>query len=277
MIFRSLFVLTVTLALLDSDVLAGQAAAKPKVDHSLGYDNTPFLPGQPWRVHDISRPHPPKVTPGSVLGAPPSDAVVLFDGKDLSKWRMTASKGKTAASTWKVANGYFEVDPRGGDLVTRDKFGDCQLHVEWMIPAGERGKGQDAGNSGVMLMSAYEIQVLESFTNVTYADGQAGSIYGQWPPLVNASRKEGEWQSYDIFFEAPVFAAGMVVKPAYITVIHNGVLVQHRKEILGHVVHAKVAVYSPHGEEEPLLLQNHHHEVRYRNIWIRRLKGYDAR
>jgi len=276
MIFRSLFVLAAAPALFNSGVLAGQTAAKPNVDHSLGYDDTPFLPGQPWRVHDISRPHPAKVTPGSAPGAPPSDAVVLFDGKDLSKWRMTAAKGTAPASTWKVANGYFEVDPQGGDLVTRDKFGDCQLHVEWMIPAGETGKGQDAGNSGVMLMSAYEIQVLESFANVTYADGQAGSIYGQWPPLVNASRKEGEWQSYDIFFEAPVFAAGMVVKPAYVTVIHNGVLVQHRKEILGHVVHAKVAVYSPHAPEEPLLLQNHHHQVRYRNIWIRRLKGYDA-
>ena len=253
------------------------AAQKPVGDDKQGYTDTPQLPGQPWKVHDATRPHPPHVTPGLPLlqEAPPSDAIVLFDGKDLSQWISMGKDGKVHDPQWKVENGYMEVTPHSGGLVTKERFGDIQLHVEWMIPEGVEGAGQGRGNSGVELMRSYEIQVLESYKNVTYADGQAGSIYGQWPPLVNASRPQGEWNVYDIFFEAPQWDGEKLLKPGYVTVVHNGVLVQHHKEILGHVIHRKVATYKPHRNEEPLSLQDHNQIVRYRNIWIRRLKGYD--
>ena len=255
------------------------AAALVAQEHKKpGYTDTPILPDQKWHVHDSERPHPNHVTPGATLGAPSSDAIVLFDGKDLSKWKQTgrgADRGKEIAPKWVVKGGYFECAPHTGDLVSRDKFGHVQLHIEWSEPPDVTGEDQDRGNSGVLLMSRYEIQVLDSFTNVTYADGQAGALYGQWPPLVNPIRKAGEWQAYDIVFEAPRFEAGKLVKPAYATVFFNGVLVHHRKEILGTMVHRKLAVYTPHGEQEPLSLQDHNHPVRYRNIWVRRLAGYD--
>jgi hypothetical protein len=253
------------------------SAQKPVGDDKVGYTDTPQLPNQPWKVHDAARPRPPHVTPGQPLlnEAPPSDAIVLFDGKDLSQWVSGGRDGKIHEPKWKVENGYVEVTPHSGALVTKEKFGDIQLHIEWMIPEGVEGAGQGRGNSGVELMRSYEIQVLESHTNVTYADGQAGSIYGQWPPLVNASRPQGQWNVYDIFFEAPHWDGDKVVKPAFVTVVHNGVLVQHHQEIIGHVIHRKVATYKPHGAEEPLSLQDHNQIVRYRNIWIRRLKGYD--
>jgi hypothetical protein len=216
---------------------------------------------------------------------------VLFDGKDLSHWVQTPrlgppptpggrspqapQMGPPQEPKWKVENGYLEVAPRTGKLVTKEKFGDCQLHVEWMIPKEAEGAGQSRGNSGVELMTRYEIQVLESYENQTYADGQAASIYGQWPPLVNASRPQGEWNVYDIIFEAPRFEGDKLLKPAYFTIFHNGVLVQNHKETLGTAVHRRVAQYSPHPLEEPLSLQDHAQLVRYRNIWIRRLKSYD--
>jgi hypothetical protein len=248
----------------------------------VGYEDTPILPGQPWRVHDIKRPHPKVVTPGieSSQGRPgtaPSDAVVLFDGKDLSQWvtqGLGADKGKLVTPRWKLENGYVEVTGEG-DLITREKFGDCQLHLEWTAPPGSADSSQWRSNSGVMLMGHYEIQVLDSYQNPTYADGQAASIYGQWPPLANAMRKPGEWQAYDIVFEAPRFEGGKLGKPAFVTMFHNGVLMHHRQEILGGVRHREVATYAPHGAEEPLLLQNHDVPARYRNIWIRRLSGYD--
>lgn len=245
--------------------------AKEAGDDVQGYTDTPQLPGQKWKVHDAARPRPPKVTPGAV----PSDAIVLFNGRDLSHWEAVVRGGAVQAPRWKVENGYLEIVPRTGRLRTKQKFGDCQLHVEWMIPKGTEGRGQGRGNSGVELMGRYEIQVLESYENQTYADGQAASIYGQWPPLVNASRPPGEWNVYDIFFEAPRFEGDKLVKPAYVTVVHNGVLVHHRQEILGRAIHRRVATYAPHGPEEPLSLQDHGRPVRYRNIWIRRLKGYD--
>lgn len=262
--------------------LAGQQqpTAAPKTwagDDTRGYTDTPQLPGQRWKVHDAERPRPRKVTPGLPVpsAAPPSDAMVLFDGKDLSQWVTVLRGGKTQEPQWKVENGYLEIVPGTGRLATKAKFGDCQLHVEWMIPKGAEGTGQNRGNSGVELMGRYEIQVLESHDNLTYADGGAASIYGQWPPLLNASRPEGEWNVFDIFFEAPRFEDGKLAKPAYMTVVHNGVLVHHHQEILGRAVFRRVATYAPHGPEEPLSLQDHGRPVRYRNIWIRRLTKYD--
>ncbi len=240
----------------------------------VGYDDTPVLPDQKWRVHDIKRPHPRVITPGAVDSAPPSDAVVLFDGTDLSKWELHA-KGKTGPAPWKVQGGYMEIVPGSGEIVSKEKFGDCQIHVEWASPAEVDGSSQWRGNSGIMIMDRYEVQVLDSFGNITYADGQAASIYGQWPPLVNVSRKPGEWQTFDIVFEAPHFENGKLVKNAYETVFHNGVLMHNHQKVIGPSTHAKVAVYSAHGPEEPLGLQDHDTPVRYRNIWVRRLRGYD--
>jgi hypothetical protein len=239
-----------------------------------GFTDTPILPGQTWHVHDPARPHPHVVTPAGAPGGAPSDAVVLFDGKDLSHW-VNLRGGQAVAPAWKLENGYVEVVDRAGDLVSKEKFGDAQIHVEWASPAVVAGSSQSRGNSGVIIMSRYEIQVLDCYNNPTYADGQAGGIYGQWPPLVNPARPPGEWQTYDIAFEAPRFEGEKLVKPAYVTVFYNGVLVHNHKQILGAMVYRKVATYSPHAAEEPLLLQDHHNPVRYRNIWVRRLAGYD--
>lgn len=237
-----------------------------------GYTDTPMLPNQPWRVHDIARPHPPVVTPGAEPGQPPSDAVVLFDGTNLDQW--TTHNG--AAPGWKLENGYVEVVGGTGDLVSKEKFGDCQIHVEWAAPAEIDGTSQWRGNSGIIIMSRYEIQVLDSWQNPTYADGQAGAIYGQFPPLVNPARRPGEWQSFDIVFEAPHFESDRLVRPARATVFYNGVLVHHRQEFIGRMAHRVVGTYAPHGPEEPLALQDHDVPVRYRNIWVRRLQGYDG-
>lgn len=246
----------------------------------VGYTDTPYLPDGKWRVHDLNRPHPPVVNPGTAVppdqpGRPPSDADVLFDGKDLSQWLEPVEgtgSGSPQAPRWKVENGYMEVVPKTGSIVSREKFGDCQIHVEWASPREVQSSSQGRGNSGVLIMSRYEIQVLDSYENVTYADGQASAVYGQQPPLVNASRPPGEWQAYDIVWEAPRFDGDKLVKPAYVTVFHNGVLVHHHQEVLGAVQHRAVAKYRPHGAEEPLLLQNHSNPVRYRNVWVRRLK-----
>jgi hypothetical protein len=270
------FALIVAASTLGAQQTVTSQRAPEAGDGVRGYTDTPRLPGQTWRVHDADRPRPKKVAPGPLVSAPPpSDAIILFDGKDLSHWSTAGRGGQIQDPKWKVENGYMEIVPRSGRLVTKEKFGDCQLHIEWMIPAGTQGKGQDHGNSGVEMMMHYEIQVLESFENVTYADGQAAAMYGQWPPLVNASRPEGEWNVYDIMFEAPRFDKEKLVKPGYMTVVHNGILVHHHQEILGATVHRKVAVYAPHGEEEPLSLQDHGAPVRFRNIWIRRLRPYD--
>ena len=230
-----------------------------------------------WHVHDPDRPHPPVVTPGSTPFAPPSDATVLFDGKDLSKWVQMgkgADADKAIPPTWPVKDGYFEC-AGNGDLFTREKFGDIQLHVEWSEPADVKGTSQGRGNSGILIMSRYEIQVLDAFKNPTYADGQAGAIYGQWPPLANPARPAGQWQAYDIVFEAPAFEGEKLTRPAYVTVFMNNVLMHNRKEMMGAMVYRKVATYAAHGAEEPLALQDHHNPVRYRNIWVRRLRHYD--
>jgi hypothetical protein len=263
---------SISLALGGALAIAAASGFYQLVDQ--GFTDTPMLPGQPWHVHDPARPHPHIVTPGALPGQPPSDAIVLFDGKDLSHWRHIQN-GRSVPPAWKVENGYMEVVHSAGALVSKEAFGDAQYHVEWASPAVLENSSQGRGNSGVIVMSRYEIQVLDCYDNPTYADGQAGAIYGQWPPLVNPARKPGEWQTYDIAFEAPRFDGGKLVKPAYVTVFYNGVLVQNHQEIMGAMVYRKVATYTPHSPEEPLTLQAHHNPVRYRNVWVRRLAGYD--
>jgi hypothetical protein len=257
-------------------VFAQQPQPKPG---DLGFTDTPMLPGLPWHVHDPARPHPKVIAPGATPGAPPSDAIVLFDGKDLAQWNQAgrgADRGKMVDAKWKVGDGYFEVVGGTGNLLTREKFGDAQIHVEWASPAVIKGTSQARGNSGVLIMSRYEIQVLDAYNNPTYADGQAGAIYGQWPPLANPARKPGEWNTYDILFEAPRFEGDKLVKPAYATVLYNGVMVHHHKELMGPMVYRQVAHYTPHDPEEPLMLQDHNGDlVRYRNIWVRRPANYD--
>jgi hypothetical protein len=256
--------------------LAAIAQTTPNPD--LGFKDTPMLPGQKWHVHDPDRPHPAVVKPGATPGAPPSDAIVLFDGKDLSKWGHPgrgADRGKFLDTKWPVHDGFFEVATGSGPLVSREKFGDIQLHVEWSAPMPVRGNSQGRGNSGILIMGLYEIQVLDVWNNPTYADGGAGAIYGQIPPLVSVPKPPGEWQTYDIVFEAPKFEGEKLVKPAYQTVFWNGVVVHNRKEVMGPMVYRQVAHYTPHTPELPLALQDHNNPVRYRNIWVRRLGTYD--
>jgi hypothetical protein len=224
-----------------------------------------------WAVHDESRPRPPVIEPGTAstneqAGKAPSDAMILFDGKDLSKWK--SKKGGEAP--WKVMGGYMEA--AGDDIQTKDSFGDCQIHVEWAAPENMSGKSQGRGNSGVYIMGKYEVQILDSYQNETYADGQAAALYGQYPPLVNAVRPPGQWQTYDIIFHRPHFSDdGKVVKPATMTVLHNGVLVQDHAELKGTTTHRSPGVYEKHPDKLPLNLQFHGNPVRFRNIWIREL------
>jgi hypothetical protein len=254
---------------------AAQGAVRDTSGAIIGFTSLAEIPGTPWRIHDAARPHPRVITPGATPGSAPSDAIVLFDGKDLSKWAHSRN-GQLSDAQWPVKEGYFETGTGTGSIVTREKFGDVQLHLEFATPSPGRGASQDRGNSGVTFMGRYEVQVLDSFENVTYADGQAGSIYGEYPPLVNAARRPGEWQTYDIVFEAPKFNGAMTVAPAYVTVIWNGVVVQHRRPIMGSTsATTTVHQYTPHDPELPLALQDHSHPVRYRNVWIRRLTGYD--
>jgi hypothetical protein len=225
-----------------------------------------------WKIHDLDRPVPPIIDPGTAStqetpGRAPSDAVVLFDGKDLLRW--ADKDGKPAK--WKVENGYMEVVPETGYIFTRDAFGDCQLHVEFAEPSPGQGESQERGNSGVFLMGLYEIQVLDSYQNKTYADGQASAVYGQYPPLVNAARPPAQWQSYDIIFHRPHFKDGKVSRPARVTVLHNGVLVQDDVELTGPTAHGERPPYKPGPDKLPLALQDHGDPVRYRNIWIREL------
>jgi hypothetical protein len=224
-----------------------------------------------WPIHDRTRPQPRVVAPGTSSteaqpGRPPADAVVLFDGKDLSKWE--SPKGGPAA--WKVENGYFEVVKGTGGIQTKEGFGDVQLHVEWMAPKPPVGKDQDRGNSGVFLLGKYEVQVLDSYESQTYPDGQASAIYGQYPPLVNPTRPPGEWQVYDIVFFGPRFdAAGKLLRPGRFTVFLNGVLTQHNVELVGPTSHKVRDPYTAHPEKGPVSLQDHDHPVRFRNIWLR--------
>jgi hypothetical protein len=257
---------------------ASLAAQKPaSAPGDLGYTDTPIIPGTPWHVHDPARPYAPVITPGSTPGAPPSDAIILFDGHDLSHWTGLVGRADrsatitTTAPQWKITNGILQVVPHTGDLATKEKFGDIQLHIEWSAPTPPTGSSQGRGNSGVLLQDRYEIQVLDPWQNPTYADGSAAAVYGQTPPLVNPGRRPGEWNSYDILFTAPRFNGDKLLSPAYVTVIFNGVVVQNHTEILGPTQHRKLAHYVPQSAEGSLVLQNHGDAVRYRNIWIRRL------
>ena len=208
-------------------------------------------------------PEPRVVTPGTA-GAPPSDAVVLFDGRDLSAWKAEGG----GAPKWKVADGHAEVS--GGGILTREEFGAIQLHIEWASPAEVKGEGQGRGNSGVYFQGRYEIQVLDSYQSKTYPNGQASAFYGHNAPLVNACRKPGEWQTYDIVFHPPTPGADGKVAPGSFTVLHNGVLVQDHIPVKGDAtVAAKFSGAAPTG---PLMLQDHGNPVRYRNIWVRRLE-----
>lgn len=250
--------------------LAGTLAAQQS---RVGYDDTPTQPGGRWRIHDRSRPQPRIVTPapaGAPVGAP-SDAIVLLGGgRDLSAWQMMDG----SAPTWAMSDGVLSSGK--GYIRTKAEFTDFQLHVEFATPSKVEGESQGRGNSGVFLLAEFEIQVLDSYNNPTYPDGQAAAMYGQHPPLVNASRGPGEWQAYDIVFTAPRFAGdGTVEKPAVVTVFHNGVVVHHATPFWGPTAHRTIDPYVPANAKGPISLQDHGNPIRYRNIWIRPLKAYD--
>jgi len=238
----------------------------------VGYKDTPLLPSTEgkYHVHDPDRPLPKHVETnpadtGDEPGKAPSDAIVLFDGRDLSRWK---------PSSWKVENGYAEVSQGHSLLETKEPFGDCQLHLEWMAPTTPAGHMMDRGNSGVLLMGLYEIQIFDSHpmhAEQIYPDGQAASIYGQTPPLVNACRRPGQWQTFDIIFTAPVFQDEKLVKRATVTMLHNGVLVHESQEIMGPMTHRRIIPYQAHAAKLPLTLQGHGSPVRFRNMWIRPL------
>jgi hypothetical protein len=246
---------------------------------NLGYDDTPVIPGSTYKVHDGTRPQPRVVAPGTAstqeaAGRAPADAVILFGGKDLAGW---VARKDGAPAGWKIENGYAEVVPGTGDIVSKAEFGDCQLHLEWAAPIVVKGDSQGRGNSGVFLMGRYEIQVLDCYQNPTYPDGTTAAIYGQFPPLVNACRKPGEWQTYDIIWESPRWdESGKLLKKAYVTVLHNGVVVHHRRELYGNTPYRALGNYNkPHPPRGPIELYEHGNAVRFRNIWIRPLGEYD--
>jgi hypothetical protein len=221
------------------------------------------------KLTEIWSPVPKLVTPGKSPADAPSDAIVLFNSKkDTLNWISKDDK----PFNWKVENNFFTVIPLSGDLHSKQSFGDCQLHIEWKTPAEVKDSGQGRGNSGIFLMSRYELQVLDSYNNLTYSNGQAGSIYKQHMPMVNVCRPPGEWQTYDLIFTEPQFYQDSSLKSAArITVFQNGVLVQNNVELWGPTTFIGVPKYEKHGAKEPLMLQDHHNLVSYRNIWIREL------
>jgi hypothetical protein len=256
-------------------LLAAFSAAIPVLTqqpNQLGYDDTPMQPSGKWRVHDSKRPQPHVITPGPAvsIGAPSDAKVLLGPGADTGAWQMSGG----AAITWPMKDGVLQSGK--GMIETKEQFSDVQLHVEFATPTDVKGDGQGRGNSGVFLAGAFEIQVLDSFENKTYPDGQASAMYGQFPPLVNASRGPGQWQAYDIVFTAPRFnAGGTIEKPAVVTVFHNGVLVHNATPFWGPTQHKQIGKYDPSNAKGPLRLQDHGNPVKFRNIWIRPLKNYD--
>ena len=259
----TLFLLAVSLAVF---ARADEKDGKP---YPLGYTDTPpiFL-GSPWKVHDLDRPSPGAVKPGDKPGAAPADAIVIFDGKSTAKF---AGKDGVACP-WKIENGELIVD--GGDVWSKESFASCQFHIEWKSDPKTYGNSQKKGNAGVFFMDRYEVQILDCTNNPTYADGMAGAVYGQTPPLVNATHNAGEWQTYDILFTAPKLAAGKVVEPAYVTIIINGIVVQNHTRILGPTMHRKATNYDgTFPEKAPFRFQDHKNSIpdRFRNIWVRAL------
>lgn len=259
------------LCLVSSLTLVGSATALAASAGPRFYGDAPD-DQHPWAVHDGNRPQPKTVVPGTFssvdqAGKPPSDAVILFDGADLSKWQ--DDKGQPVK--WLVKDGFMEVLPGSGQIQTRDGFGDCQLHIEFATPAKVEGDSQGRGNSGVFLMGRLEIQVLDSYNNVTYADGHAGSYYGVNPPLALPLRAPGEFQVYDIVFRRPIYRDNQVVDPGYVTVFLNGVLVQDHTPIEGPTGHMGRSRPRPFPEKGPLALQDHGNPTRFRNIWYRSL------
>ncbi len=232
----------------------------------VGYKHTPNQPWSGFHVHDPDRPAPPVVTPAPACpsdkaGSAPSDAVVLFDGHDLSAWQ---------PNKWKMEAGCMIATE--GRMASKQEFGDCQLHLEWMVPDTPAEIFWNRGNNGVFLLGAIEVQIFDSFTNKIYPDGQAAAIYAQTPPLANACRSPGEWQSFDIVFTAPHYDdAGVVTEPARITMLHNGVLVHKNQEIYGHTPHLYLASYDNVPAKGPIALGAHHCPIRFRNIWVRPL------
>jgi hypothetical protein len=221
----------------------------------------------PPEITEYWEPVPPVVTPGTGT-APPSDAIVLFDGTSLDKWESVSG----GPAKWKLEDGVMTVVKGAGDIQTRQAFGDVQIHIEWRTPAHVAGEGQGRGNSGVFLQKLYEVQVLDNYQNVTYSNGQAAAVYKQHIPLVNACLPPGEWQAYDIIYTAPRFREdGRLFSPATMTVIHNGILVQNHVTLLGPTVYNELPLYKPHGLKQSLMLQDHNNPVSYRNIWIREL------
>src|SRR3954464_14682797 len=234
----------------------------------VGYEDTPLQPNGRWHIHDGTRPQPPIVTPGAFSASPalPDAAVLIGAGADRGAWQMMDG----AAVTWPMSDGVLATGK--GMIRTRAEFTDYQLHVEFATPKDVKGNSQERGNSGVYLNGKFEIQVLDSYQNITYPDGQAAAMYGQYPPLVNASRPPGEWQAYDIVFTAPRFsAAGVVTKPAIVTVLHNGIVVHNATPFWGPTQHKRIDPYAPANAKGPIALQDHGNPVRYRNIWIRPL------
>jgi len=252
---------------LATGLLLAVSPQEPADQEPVGYEDTPYLPGGKWRVHDKFRPVPDEVIPGkpstqNQVGSAPSDAIVLFDGSSLDAFD---------GGPWDLNDGIMTVNGKG-DVRTKQGFGDVQLHVEWRSPEEPNAKSQGKGNSGVFLMGRYEIQVLNSYRNRSYADGQAASLYGQKPPDVNATLPTGMWQSYDIIFKAPRFdETGKLTSPAVATVLHNGVLVQNHIELLGPTSHRSLPNYKAHDSKLPIKLQDHGNKVSYRNIWVREL------
>jgi hypothetical protein len=265
--------ITVVIAcVLAGAVLGAQQAQNPPAQpppSPTGYQDTPMQPNGKWHIHDGTRPQPRVVTPGPFVSLPaPSDAIVLLGaGQDLSHWQMTQGGGQVG---WPIDSGVLS-SGKGMIRTTRDDFTDYQLHVEFATPSEVKGNSQGRGNSGVFLNGVFEIQVLDSFENITYPDGQASAMYGQFPPMVNASRKPGEWQSYDIIFTSPRFNGTALEKPAIVTVIHNGVTVHAAQAFLGPTAHKRIGTYEPSHAKGYIGLQDHGNPVRFRNIWIRPL------
>ena len=257
-------------ALLACTIASGEEEGRFRYAYP-GYDDTPRIPGSEFRVHQKDRPQPPRVLPSEPTGktgpAAPSDATVLFDGTTLDRFQKTS---------WKIDAGVLVAG--NGDLVSKTAYGDCQLHIEWRAPDPQRGEPANMGNSGVFFMGLYELQIYDSFSSEIYADGSAAAIYGQTPPLVNACRRPGLWQSYDVIFGAPVFKDGKLIEPARVTALHNGVLVHDNTKILGPTAHKTTRPYRSHAPRLPIRIQGHSSPVEFRNIWVRAtgIPGYSG-